>query len=176
MNDPGSETRAPTGVCSPIFLAPFVFAAWTFTSLHSFAVLDGLSAAVVSSVVALLVGCALGVREDNDYTIFGVAAGLWAVASAFFAVPWLVVGFSGMISGAWIIASDLSFCAMIATDRFARELGFGKEGKIASSAVAAHGALLAVVYAFGSPFVSTLYILFVAVHAYVLHKRFTALA
>ncbi len=176
MDDPVPEVRAPTVACSPVFLAPFVFAAWTFSSLHSFAVMDGLGAAVISSVVALLVGCALCVREDSDHAIFGVTAGLWAVAGAFFAMPWLVGNIGGVVSGAWIVASDLSFCATVATDRMARELRLGKTGKLASSAVAAHGVLLAIVYAVGGPLITVLYTLFVAVHAYGLRKSFAALS
>jgi hypothetical protein len=163
----------PSGL-SLAFLAPFVVASWTYSVLVALPGANALGAAIVSSVVSLLVGCALCVREDAG-ALFGVAAGLWAVAATFFAMPWLVRDYSAA-TGAWIAASDLSFCASVSTDRMAKDLGLGRAGQIAAAAVSAHGVLLAVVFVIGGPWVPLAYTALVAAHAYGIRKRIEALA
>jgi hypothetical protein len=157
------------------FFLPFVTAAWTYSFLGSFTSTRGLGAAVVSAVVALLVSCAACVREEDASATYGVAGGIWAVAGAFFAMPFLL-GEPDAVIAAWIGASDLSFAATLVADRFGKESGHGEAGRIISSAVATHGVLLAAVFAIGSPWGATVYTVFLAAHAVGVRHRLRLLA
>jgi hypothetical protein len=157
------------------FFLPFVVAAWTFSFLGTFSSTRGLGAAVVSAVVALLVSCAACIREDDASATYGVAGGIWAVAAAFFAMPFLMHE-PDAATAAWIGASDLSFAATIVADRFGKEYGHGEAGRIISSAVATHGVLLAVVFCVGSPWGALAYTVAIAAHAVGVRHRLRLVA
>lgn len=159
-----------TAAFSLSFLLPFVVASWTYSFLSSFTSMHGLGAAVVSSVVALLASCAACVNEEDASATYGVAGGIWAVAGAFFAMPFLI-GEPDSVIAAWIGASDLSFAATIVADRFGKDSGHGEAGRIVSSAVATHGVLLAAVFAIGNPWGAIVYTLVLAAHAVGIRHR-----
>ncbi len=159
----------PSIAISPTFLLPFAVAAICYTLLDNAQAMHGIAAAVTASITALLVGCALCIREEEG-AVFSIAAGLWSVAGAFFAMPFLMFDHRALF-GAWIAAADISFAASIATNRLTKEFGFGKVGQIATTAISAHGVLLAIVYVYGGTWGVPLYMLFVAAHAYSIQKR-----